>query len=82
MAALVRRRAGAARDGEVRHSETVNSSLKRTEVENPTALAIRAFRRRTGRMGKEEREAYDRKIDQKSRPDLIEALNTPGRTEI
>ena len=57
-------------------------SCKRTEVENPTVLAFQAFRRRTGRMGKQEREEYDRKMDQKSPPDLTEALNTPGRTEI
>ena len=60
--------------------------LRKTSVSNvsvsnlsASAQAIREFRRRTGRMTKEESEEYDRNMSQKSPPNLV---NTPHPTEV
>jgi hypothetical protein len=49
---------------------------------NPVRDAVEKFRRTQGLMGKEESEEYDRKMSQKSQPDLVETLNTNDRTEV
>ena len=56
--------------------------LRKTIPKVTTNEAIRAFRRRYGYMTKEESEEYDRKMGQKSPPDLPETLNTPDPTEV
>src|SRR5260370_41118398 len=43
------------------------------------ADTIQAFKRGEGLIKKEEREEHNRKMRQKSRPDLVETLNTPDR---
>jgi hypothetical protein len=61
-----------------------SAKAKAIKNSNSTALAVQEFRRRTGLMSKEEIEEYERERDigQKSRPDLVEASNTPDPIEI
>jgi hypothetical protein len=70
--------AAEARAEYLRKTAASDVNAKGNEVVN----AIKAFRRRTGLMRKEESEEYDRKMGQKSPPDLVETLNTPDPTEV
>jgi hypothetical protein len=60
--------AAEARAEYLRKTAASNVNAKGNEVVN----AIQAFRRRTGRMSKEQSEEFDRKMGQKSPPDLVE----------
>lgn len=71
-------RAAEARAEYVRRTVTVVA--KGTETVDRSAEAIQAFKRKQGRMRKEEREEYDRKMSP-SRPNPVETLNTQNWTE-
>jgi hypothetical protein len=72
-------RAAEVREEYLRKTGASKVNAKGTEVANPTAVAIEAFKREQALRRKEEREEYDRKMNQKSAPVPVETLNTPDR---